>query len=147
MNFGLAKLNSLKDRSRAIQRAIGSVESHITAGFLKNQKLLLAPQVSSDIPHSDKIKKLLSAEESLDELISNAVFPMLIAANSDATAKHTSTNAQYIEDIKKELHALREKLISSGLTKKTKLMLIYVPLADKDRLSAAFDARLKGLQF
>ena len=142
----LGEAKFYKNRSRAIQAAIESVMNHIAEGFLRNQKLLLGPQVSSDIPHSDKIKKLLSAEESLDELISNAVFPVLIAANSDATAMHTSANAQYIEAITKELHALRKKLISSGLTKSIRLTLIYVPLADKDQLSAAFDTRLKGLQ-
>ena len=142
----LGEAKFFKDRSRAIKDAIESLGNHITKRFLKNEKLLLGPQVSSDIPHSDKIKKLLSAEESLDDLIGNAIFPVLIAANSHATAKHTSTNAQYTEDVKKELHALREKLVFSGLTQEIKLMLIYVPLADKAQLSTAFDTRLKGLQ-
>ena len=143
----LGEAKFYKDRSSAIQAAIESVKSHIESGFLNNQKLLLGPQVSSDIPHSDKIKKLLSAEESLDELINNAVFPVLIAANSGATKKHTSTNDKYTEDIKNELQVLWKKLITSGLAKEVKLMLIYVPLADKDQLSTAFDTRLKALQY
>lgn len=143
----LGEAKFFKDRSRAIQAAIRSVKGHITVGFLKNQKLLLGPQISNDIPHSDKIKKLLSAEESLDKLISSAVFPVLIAANSHATAKHTSTNEKYAEDVKNELHELRKKLISSGLTQGIRVMLIYVPLADRDRLSTAFDTRLKRLQY
>ncbi|MGB0660747.1 MAG: HamA C-terminal domain-containing protein [Mangrovicoccus sp.] len=77
----LGEAKFFKTRSSAISDAITSIESHITAGFLKNEKLLLGPQVSDDIPHSAKIKELLASETSLDDLFSNAVFPVLIAAN------------------------------------------------------------------
>ena len=85
----LGEAKFFKDRNGAIADAIKSIKSHITRGFLTNEKLLLGPQVSSDIPHSDKIKELLSSTVSLDQLIKQAVFPVLIAANSDATPKHT----------------------------------------------------------
>jgi hypothetical protein len=142
----LGEAKFFKDRNSAIKDAISSIGGHIQAGFLKNEKLLLGPQVSNDIPHSAKIKKLLSAEASLDDLISSAVFPVLIAANSDATAGHTSANADYSQEVDAEMKALWGKLQESGLTKRIKLKLIYVPLRDKDALNKAFDERLKGLQ-
>lgn len=142
----LGEAKFFKNRDDAIKDAIASIKSHITAGFLKNEKLLLGPQVSSDIPHSDKIKALLSAEASLDQLIGSATFPVLIAANSDATASHTSPSEGYGEEVVAEMNALWDKLTSSGLTKKIKIRLIYVPLGDKDGLNKAFDERLKGLQ-
>jgi len=82
----------------------------------------------------------------LDELIASAVFPVLIAANSDAAASHTSVCDAYSEEVATEMNALWEKLQGSGLTEKIKLKLIYVPLCDKDALNKAFDDRLKGLQ-
>lgn len=143
----LGEAKFFKSRTGAIRDAIASIQSHITAGFLKNEKLLLGPQVSDDIPHSDKIKNLLSAEASLDELIGNAVFPVLIAANSDAAAEHTKPCDGYTAGVQAEMTTLWEMLQASGLSKKIKLLLIYVPLADKDNLNIAFDNRLKGLQF
>lgn len=142
----LGEAKFFKSRSDAIADAISSINSHITRGFLTNEKLLLGPQVSSEIPHSGKIKALLSSEVSLDQLIKHAVFPVLIAANSDATPKHTSPNEKYREEVQAEMGALWKKLQASGLTSQIKLFLIYVPLGDKDKLNAAFDARLKGLQ-
>lgn len=142
----LGEAKFFKDRNDAVRDAISSIKSHITKGFLKNEKLLLGPQVSNDIPHSDKIKELLSSEVSLDELIKHAIFPVLIAANSDATLKYTQTVEAYAEDVKSEMDALWQKLQDSGLTEQIKLMLIYVPLGDKDELNSAFDTRLKGLQ-
>lgn len=142
----LGEAKFFKDRNEAIRDAITSIKGHITAGFLKNEKLLLGPQVSNDIPHSAKIKKLLSAEVSLDNLIASAVFPVLIAANSDVIASHVSATEDYSAEVGAEMKALWDKLSASGLTEKIKLKLIYVPLADKDALSTAFDARLKALQ-
>ncbi|NIY80095.1 DUF1837 domain-containing protein [Celeribacter sp. HF31] len=142
----LGEAKFFKNRNDAIKDAIASIKGHITAGFLKNEKLLLGPQVSNDIPHSAKIKKLLSAEASLDELIGSAVFPVLIAANSDATSSHVSANDGYSAEVTDEMYALWDKLKASGLAEKIRLKLIYVPLADKDALNKAFDDRLKGLQ-
>jgi len=142
----LGEAKFFKSRKDAIQDAITSIESHIKAGFLRNEKLLLGPQVSNDIPHSDKIKLLLASETSLDDLIANAVFPVFIAANSDATAANTKPCDDYVDGVTGEMKALWEKLLSSGLTQKIKLRLIYVPLGDKDQLNTAFDTRLKGLQ-
>lgn len=142
----LGEAKFFKDRNSALSDAISSIKTHITQGFLKNEKLLLGPQVSSDIPHSEKIKKLLSSTVSLDQLIKQAVFPVLIAANSDATPQHQSMNDDYAKEVREEMGALWKKLEGSGLTNKIKLFLIYVPLGDKDQLNKAFDTRLKGLQ-
>ena len=82
----------------------------------------------------------------MDHLIKNAVFPVLVAANSDSTPNHTAPCQAYSDEIKVELEALWSKLSKSGLTEKIKVRLIYVPLGDKDKLNKAFDDRLKGLQ-
>ncbi|MBD8878803.1 DUF1837 domain-containing protein [Labrenzia polysiphoniae] len=142
----LGEAKFFKSRDAAVKDAIASIESHVNAGFLKNEKLLLGPQISDDIPHSDRIKALLASETSLDALIENAVFPVIIAANSDAAVNNSRPCDAYAESITDEMNALWGRLASSGLTKKIKLRLIYVPLADKDKLNAAFDTRLKGLQ-
>ncbi|UOA33314.1 hypothetical protein DSM110093_03139 [Sulfitobacter sp. DSM 110093] len=142
----LGEAKFFKSRNDAISDAIASIKGHITAGFLKNEKLLLGPQVSNDIPHSAKIKQLLSAEASLDDLIASAVFPVLIAANSDATGSHVSVSDNYSAELEAEMQGLWKKLKASGLNEAIKLKLIYVPLGDKDALNKAFDERLKGLQ-
>lgn len=142
----LGEAKFFKDRNDAIKDAITSIKGHITAGFLRNEKLLLGPQVSNDIPYSGRIKNLLSAESSLDDLIASAVFPVLIAANSDATATHVSASDDYSAEVDAEMKALWGTLKASGLTEKIRIKLIYVPLGDKDSLNKAFDERLKGLQ-
>lgn len=142
----LGEAKFFKNRDGAIADAISSIDAHITKGFLTNEKLLLGPQISSDIPQADEIRQLLSSSSSLDNLIQNAVFPVLIAANSSSTPKYTKPCEAYYDEVKDELDVLWSKLSNCGLTEKIKIRLIYVPLADKDKLNKAFDDRLKGLQ-
>jgi hypothetical protein len=48
--------------------------------------------------------------------------------------------------LEKEFAVIRERLAKSGLTKNIRVLLIYVPLANKAALVEAFDGKLKGLQ-
>ena len=133
------------DPKDAISAAIESISTHIDRGFLNNQKLLLGPQVSKSIPHYQEIKDLLSTQTSIDELFKNAVFPVFIACDSKTTKARKKHCADYINEIAGELDSLNSSLIASGLHKKIRLLLIYIPLAGKSKLAAAFDKRLKGV--
>ncbi|RFB92945.1 hypothetical protein B5K11_17090 [Rhizobium leguminosarum bv. trifolii] len=131
--------------SEAVAAAIESVKTHIEQGFLKNEKLIMGPQISRDIEHHAEVRALFANETSIDDLISAAVFPICIACESPAAAKHKKLDDAYVEALKPELKALAEKLEQSGLRQKIRILLIYVPLGSKAALADAFDRKLKGL--
>lgn len=141
----LGEAKFYKDRDDAISAAIESIKTHIDHDFLKNEKLILGPQVSKNVPRYQEIRDLLSEQTSLDELFNTAVFPICIAGNSDAIQKHTSVSDGYSEDVLQELQSLEKEVLGSGLQHKIKILLIYVPLASKEGLATAFDDRLKGV--
>ena len=141
----LGEAKSYKDPIEAIKSAIESVNTHIDAGFLKGEKLLLGPQVSSEIPQYEEIRELLSVQTSLDKLFESAVFPICIACDSQAISKHVTHSKEYIGHVKSEAVAIQKKLVDSGLPGRIRMMLFYIPLGSKDNLAKAFDDRLKGI--
>ncbi|KRA05772.1 hypothetical protein ASD74_04745 [Rhizobium sp. Root564] len=141
----LGEAKFYKDADDAIRAAITSVESHIDQGFLNNEKLILGPQISKDVPHWAEIRKILSSRTSLDELFKAAVFPICIACDSAAVNGHEIHCESYSAAVLNEIDSLNSKLVNSGLNQKIAIQLIYVPLASKDLLADAFDKRLKGL--
>lgn len=141
----LGEAKFYKDADDAIRAAIASVEAHIDQGFLNNEKLILGPQISKDVPHWAEIRKILSSRTSLDELFKTAVFPICIACDSVAVVGHETYCESYSAALSKEIDILESKLVASGLDQKITIQLIYVPLASKDLLAEAFDKRLKGL--
>ncbi len=126
--------------------AITSIRAHIDGGFLSNQKLLLGPQIPKTTPRHDEISAIFKKQASLDTLLRNAVFAVGIFCNSNSAAAAKKQDEVYLKAAKEELAVLAAKLSASGLATKLKLVLIYIPLADKGALVDAFDKRLKGLQ-
>ena len=134
------------DTMDAIAEAIKSVTEHLEQGFLKEQKLILGPQIPKTTPHFDELMELFEPQTSLDKFISSGVFVIGILSNSQACGGATQITPVYKAALEKEFAAISTRLAKSGLTKSIRVVLVYVPLADKNGFVTAFDKKLKGLQ-
>lgn len=134
------------DTEDAIAEALRSVTQHLDQGFLKEQKLLLGPQIPKTTPFYDELIELFEPQTSLDKFLAAGVFVIGILSTSKACGAAKQINDAYKTAVRQELNQLQERLKKSGLTKKIRLVLLYVPLGNKDGLVDAFDAKLKGLQ-
>lgn len=130
----------------AITDAIASVSQHIERGFLESQKLLLGPQIPKGTPHYEELIELFQPQTSLDKFLSSAVFVVGILSDSRAAKRAKWIDDGYVEALKEEMTAISQKIEVSALSKKIRIVLLYVPLATKAKLVAAFDSKLKGLQ-
>lgn len=134
------------DTKGAIAEALKSVTEHLEQGFLKEQKLLLGPQIPKSTPRYDELMELFEPQTSLDKFISSGVFVIGILSNSKACSAATQISEEYKANLEKELAEISSRIAKSGLTKSLRILLVYVPLADKDGFVKEFDKKLKGLQ-
>lgn len=135
-----------QDTMDAITEALKSVTEHLEQGFLKEQKLILGPQIPKTTPRYDELIELFEPQTSLDKFISSGVFVIGVLSNSKACAAATQVTPAYKAALEKEFAAISGRLAKAGLTKTIRVVLIYVPLADKNGFVTAFDRKLKGLQ-
>ncbi|HEX2843484.1 DUF1837 domain-containing protein [Hyphomicrobium sp.] len=135
------------DGDQAISAAITSVASHIDQGFLTNEKLLLGPQISKNTPHYEQILRVFRTQTSLDEFLKASVFVIGILCDSEGLKKATSKCDSYVVDAVSELNRLVAKVAASPLATQLRIVVVYIPLDNKDALASAFDDRLKGLQW
>jgi hypothetical protein len=142
--LGESKLYS--NTADAITEALKSVTEHLEQGFLKEQKLILGPQIPKATPRYDELMELFEPQASLDKFISSGVFVIGILSNSKACGGATQVTDEYKAALEREFAAINARLTTSGLTKSIRVVLVYVPLADKDGFVTAFDSKLKGLQ-
>ena len=134
------------DTKEAIAEALKSVADHLEQGFLKEQKLILGPQIPKTTPRYAELMQLFEPQTSLDRFISSGVFVIGILSTSAACGAATIITPAYKAALEKEFAEISKRLANSGLTKDIRLVLIYVPLADKEGFVTAFDTKLKGLQ-
>lgn len=130
----------------AIADAINSVRSHIDAGFLSNEKLILGPQIPKDTPRYEEIVKLFHKSTSLDAFLTSSVFVVGILCDSESAGAALQHDTRYLSAVEAEMEKLAKSLNDSGLPSQVRMLLVYIPLATKESLVAAFDERLKGLQ-
>lgn len=125
--------------------AVQSLNTHLEAGFLRNEKLILGPQISRNVPMYQEIRDILSAKTSLDKLFETAIFPICIACDSAATVSAKNICEEYLESLKLEIEEMSKIIAKSELPKKVRLVLLHLPLGSKQNLANAFDARLRGI--
>jgi hypothetical protein len=135
-----------KSSSRAISDAIKSITTHIASGFLKNEKILLGPQIPKSTPNYDQIAQLFSNNSKIDDFLSAAVFAIGILCESKSAAAAKLADEKYLAGAKAELEALSAVVAKSGLAAKIRIVVFYIPLPGKKVIIDAFDKRLKGLQ-
>lgn len=135
-----------KNTSDAIADAITSVTDHLNQGFLTQQKLILGPQIPRTTPRREEILELFQPQSSLDKFVNSSVFVIGIMSNSKACVEAQLAPAGYLVDVRDELIQITDRLTKSGLTNRVRIVLIYIPLADKEAFVDAFDAKLKALQ-
>lgn len=135
-----------QDTTDAIADALASVTGHLEQGFLKEQKLLLGPQIPKTTPRYEELMELFEPQTSLDKFIQSGVFVIGIISNSKACSEADTFTDAYKDALKNELTAISNRIAKSELTMKIRIVLIYIPLADKDGFVTAFDSKLKGLQ-
>lgn len=134
------------NRGQAIAAAIDSIQEHIKQGFLTKEKLLLGPQISRNAPRHKEIMEVFKAQTSIDKFLAASVFVVGILANSKGTAAAKENCNGYVETAIAELSEMLKTLSDATFKAPLKIVLIYVPLADKNLLTETFDKRLKGLQ-
>lgn len=135
-----------KEGESAIADAISSVRKHIEAGFLANEKIILGPQIPKDTPRYEELIRLFHKSTSIDVFLKSAVFVVGIMCDSNSIDSAKEHDAKYISSVEAEMANLAAALNKSGLPAELRMLLVYLPLASKEALVAAFDSRLKGLQ-
>ncbi len=76
--------------SSAISEVVKELEAHVKPDYFKNEFLLISGKIEESWPYSGKLKTLIDAKTSLDEVFKKLVIPVLLTYDSETTKKHTS---------------------------------------------------------
>lgn len=135
-----------KSGSNGISDLVNDISKHFNADYLKQQFNLITRKLPEETPEIDYWRKLMHKHQKLDVIFSSIVIPMVCTYNSDLFVNHSDETDLYIEDFKKEcldLHAdFKKKLTTSNL----EILLLLLPVPNKDELNTELDARLKAMQ-
>lgn len=141
--LGEAKFYS--DIKGAIKDVVAELQIHTGRDYLRDEFLLLSGKIDPNWPHADELKKLISANTSLDELFKRACIPILLTYDSPCITNHTSCTDEYIQEFTKEIKAHHKEFANKQLPPLV-VHLFLLPLHKKKELVSELDKKLKGLQ-
>lgn len=141
---GEAKLYT--DMAQAVTAALASLQGHLDAGFLEETKILIGPKIEPTSPGYKKLQWLFDDGNTLDEIISRIVVPVLIASDSKAAADYKTSGDQYDNLVIEEYAYVKGRFESSEIAKRARIVVMYVPLASKDLLVTEFAKKLGAFE-
>lgn len=135
-----------KSGTDGITDLVGDIIKHFNADYLRQQFNLITRKLPVDAPEIEHWRTLMHKNQKLDIIFSNIVIPMVCTYNSSLFANHNNETQQYIDDFKKECELLHDEFNRKKPASNLEIILLLLPVPDKDELNKELDTRLKAMQ-
>ncbi|MFD1628935.1 DUF1837 domain-containing protein [Pseudopedobacter beijingensis] len=129
-----------------ISDLVNDISKHFNADYLREQFSLITRKLPQETPEIEHWRTLMHKHQKLDVIFSSIVIPMVCTYNSALFVNHNDETQQYIDDFKTECMALHEEFNRKRPASNLEIMLLLLPVPDKDELNMELDARLKAMQ-
>lgn len=135
-----------KDGMNGIRELATDLEEHVNADYIRKEFTLVSRKLPDDTPNIEHWRTLLDKNQKLDVIFSNIVIPMVCTYNSNIFNVHKNESLDYFRDFEVECYKLEEKFNEKKISTKIEIILMLLPIPDKDRLNSELDTRLKAMQ-
>lgn len=135
-----------KSGKDGITDLVGDIVKHFNADYLRQQFNLITRKLPINAPEIEHWRSLMHKNQKLDVIFSNIVIPMVCTYNSSLFVNHNDETKQYIDEFKNECEALHDEFNKKKPASNLEIVLLLLPVPDKDELNKQLDARLKAMQ-
>ena len=129
-----------------INDLVNDIVKHFNADYLRQQFNLITRKLPTETPEIEHWRTLMHKNQRLDVIFSSIVIPMVCTYDSHLFKDHTAETQQYIDDFKKECLVLHSEFNKKKPATNLEIILLLLPVPDKDELNRELDTRLKAMQ-
>lgn len=122
------------------------LKEHFAADYLRQEFDLISKKLPIDFPEIDYWRTLMDKHQKLDAIYSGIVIPMVCTYTSDTCRNHCEETDDYIESFLSECRYLESEFLSRNIRTDLDVILMLLPVYDKDELNTELDRRLKAMQ-
>jgi hypothetical protein len=135
-----------KSGKSGVKELAGDIVKHVNADYIRREFNLISRKLPSDVPEVEYWRNLMDKHQRLDTVFSNIVIPMVCTYNSELFIKHNDNTAEYFKEFVEECQDLLETFNKSKPDTSVEIILLLLPVPDKDVLNSELDKRLKSMQ-
>ena len=133
------------DGNNGVKELAKDVINHVNRDYLKKEFELIRRKIPKEIPEVEHWMNLMHKHKNLDEVFDSIVIPLVCTYSSNIFNTHNDNTDLYFETLEQECRSLLDVFLSKVNTD-VELILLLLPVPDKDELNKELDARLKKMQ-
>lgn len=122
------------------------LKEHLAADYLRQEFELISKKLPVDFPEVDYWRNLMDKHQKLEVIYSSIVIPMVCTYTSQVCQNHCEETKEYIESFITECKYLESEFQSKNVRTNLEVILMLLPVYDKNELNTELDKRLKAMQ-
>lgn len=135
-----------KTGSDGIDELVQDLVHHVNGDFLRKEFELLYKKLPNQIPEIEYWRDLMDKHTTLEEIFDNIVIPMVCTYSSKIFETHTDATDEFFEAFIKECNELNSRFDGKKIKTDVEILLLLLPVPDKNELNAALHNKLKAYQ-
>jgi hypothetical protein len=135
-----------KNGKEGVAELVEDLKKHVEADFIRREFQLLYKKLPNQINEIEYWRDLMDKHTKLEDIFSSIVIPMVCTYSSDLFKNHKDATSAFFNDFNTEckgLHTYFEKL---KMKTDLEIILLLLPVSDKDELNQSLHNRLKAFQ-
>lgn len=143
----LGEVKYYKDLNAAIRDVAKELKDHFDSKFLKREFVAITNKIDQNWPLAVRVASLLDSANSLDEIVTSLVVPVVLTYESSTAQSHNVVSDEYLSGLAQEAAAARARFAEKlDVPFEVTIQLILLPLKDKLKLTEEFHSKLKVWQ-
>ena len=143
LELWLGEVKFYGDVGQAMTKVAAQLRDHTERDWLRSEFLAIGNKVDPAWPHAEALADLMHRNRSMDEIIERLRLPVLVTYDSAVTSAATAWDDIYEATLEAEVRELQRRFARRRLPKEIVINLLLLPLASKQQLVDALDARLR----
>ncbi len=129
-----------------INALIEDLKLHLKEDYLRREFNFLSRKIPNETPEIEHWKQLMNQYTKLDEIFNSICIPLVCTYTSGLFKKHNNETNEYLKDFEEECRKLKATFDSKNITTNIDVILLLLPVPDKDELNKLLDEKLKTIQ-
>ncbi len=129
-----------------VAELVEDLKKHVEADFIRREFQLLYKKLPNQIKEIEYWRDLMDKHTKLEEIFSNIVIPMVCTYSSDLFKNHNDATSAFFADFTAECIGLQAYFEKRKTNTDIEIILLLLPVSDKDELNQSLHNRLKAFQ-
>jgi hypothetical protein len=129
-----------------IDELIEDLKKHVNGDFLRREFQLLYKKLPNQIKDIEYWRDLMDKHTTLEKIFDTLVIPMVCTYTSDLYKTHNEASKAFFSDFDNECRGLHAHFEAKKIKTNIEIILLLLPVSDKDELNKALHNKLKAFQ-